>query len=745
MSSEGRTSDDTLGTLHALRRLERTEDRYRIGHAELLNQLKDARADAAEWKYRFEDVTRSLPVRLARSLDPILDRLCPEGSLRRRLWRYMLRPRSAPPTESGPPPAEQLILPMALEPVVSIIIPVHNQWPVTAHCLRSIAEDFPVVGYELIVVDDASTDETASRLGDVVGIRVVRLEENRGFLGAVNAGLEMARGRFVVLLNNDTSVQSGWLDALVRIAESDDTVGVVGAKLVYPDGRLQEAGGVIWNDASGHNYGRGEDPNDPRFNFLREVDYCSGACILVRRELLRTLGGLDPRFSPAYYEDTDLCFAARSLGYRVLYQPEAVVCHIEGGSHGTDITSGIKRYQSINREAFFEKWHSELQLQLDPTSTHVRVASWRTEVGRILVVDHQLPMPDHDSGSRRMSELLSLLKGIGFAVTFVPENGITIPRYRDHLQAQGIEVLGGPGDLDQYLQAVGPALRLAILSRPTVAWSMLPMLRSLAPEAKLIYDTVDLHFLRETRRAQIEGTLAAKRSAEFHHDMELALAHLVDMTWVVSEVEARALLDEDPNLSVQIIPNVHRPELPGPPFDHREGLLFVGSYPHAPNRDAAEWLVEEILPLVIEAIPDVTLDLVGSHPTEHIRALASEKVRVLGWVDDLEDIYHRVRLFVAPLRFGAGMKGKIGESLTYGVPVVTTHIGAEGMGLTNGQDVLIADDAETIAAAIVEAYGDGELWRKLAANGRNLVNETYAPIHVGEELRQILSSLGVLI
>ena len=732
--------------LRSLRIAQRSEERYRQSHAGLAAALHEAQDEAGRWRARCAELEQAISLRMEKRFRPVLERFVPVGSLRRRGCRRVLTALGLrPPRDGGATTAASPVptIPMALQPEVSIIIPVHNRWDLTAGCLRSIADAIAAVGYEVIVVDDASDDETPERLRGVVGVNVVRLDQNKGFLGAVNCGIDAARGRFIVLLNNDTLVQPGWLDALVRVAERDDMVGVVGAKLVYPDGRLQEAGGIIFRDGSGHNYGRDQDPDDPRFNFVREVDYCSGACLLVRRELLRSMGGLDTRFSPAYYEDTDLCFSARKLGYRVLYQPDAVVCHFEGASHGTDVSIGIKQYQAINMGTFQDKWAEELERHATHDPGHVRLASWRTDAGRVVVVDHQIPMPDHDSGSRRMLELLVLLQDLGFGVTFVPQNGVTIPQYRDHLQALGIEVLGGPGDLDRYLQEIGDGLPLAVLSRPTVAWANLPMFRSLVPGTKIVYDTVDLHFVRERRRADVEDDTGAHDSARFHYDMELTLARLADAVWVVSEDEQAMLLKEDSSLNVSVVPNIHREEPPGPAFEGREGLLFVGSFPHAPNRDAALWLAQEILPLVHESIPDVALYLVGSHPTDDILALDSADVHVLGWVSDLEDLYHRTRLFVAPIRYGAGMKGKIGESLAYGLPVVTTTLGSEGMRLEHGRDVLLADDAEGLARAAVAAYHDAPLWDRLAANGQRAITDQFSPSRVREELIGILDRLGV--
>lgn len=735
--------------LAAFRRSQHALDRHRRSHRAMADEVHALRVEVARWRQRAETLAASPAQAAVRRLRAAADRAAPAGTTRRAVGRALARgARRAlagrPAPGGGIPSVGTPVVPMALQPEVSIVVPVHDQWARTAACLASIAADPTAIGYEVVVVDDASTDDTVAMLPAVTGVVRVRLERNVGFVDAVNAGIERARGRYVVLLNNDTEVRPGWLDALVSTVESDPRIGVVGAKLVYPDGRLQEAGGIIWSDASGHNYGRDQDPADPRYDFVRDVDYCSGACLLVRAELLALTGGLDRRFRPAYYEDTDLCFAARRHGYRVVYQPAAEVCHFEGASHGTDVSSGTKRYQEVNRHVFAEKWADVLPAHGSPDHAHVRASSWRAPAGHCLVVDHALPMPDFDSGSRRMSELLGILGDLGFAVTFVPQNGIDLPDYRAPLAARGVEVLRSPADLDDYVKGVLPDLRLMVLSRPTVAWANYPMLRSLAPEALLVYDTVDLHYLREHRRAGTEADpWSATRSADFHYGMERSLVSLVDQVWVVSDVEADLLRSADPSLDVAVVPNVHREEPAGPPYEAREGLLFVGNYAHDPNRDAVDWLTREILPLVRRELGPVPVSLAGSRMTPEVESLAGDGVSALGWVPTLGGTYRRTRVFVAPLRYGAGMKGKVGEACAHGLPVVTTSVGVEGMGLVDGEEVLVADDAESFAAAVVRAYRDPDLWERLAAGGRAGVQRRLSPERVRADLAHILKAAGL--
>lgn len=245
-------------------------------------------------------------------------------------------------------------------PEVSVVIPMFNHVDMTLGCLRSLAAAGSQRGFEVIVVDDASTDEAIELVRKWPGIVYCRNETNLGFVDSSNAGAAVARGRSLVFLNNDTLVTAGWLDRMLDTLD-EPGVGLVGACLQYPDGILQEAGGIVFSDASGWNYGRGGNPADPRFCYRRETDYCSGAALAIPRTLFERLNGFASHYAPAYYEDTDLAMAVRACGSRVIYEPGAVVVHLEGVSAGTDTSSGMKAFQVSNRARFQERWKGELQ------------------------------------------------------------------------------------------------------------------------------------------------------------------------------------------------------------------------------------------------------------------------------------------------------------------------------------------------------------------------------------------------
>ncbi len=649
------------------------------------------------------------------------------------------------PLASG---ADELRVPQARAPRASIIVPVYNQLHLSLACLRALADCGDRTGFEVIVVDDGSSDASQRLLPSIPGVRYHRNARNLGFIGACNTGAELARGQFLVFLNNDTTVQPGWLDALLATFVAYPDTGLAGSKLVYPDGRLQEAGGIVFADGSGWNYERFADPSHPRFGFVREVDYCSGAAIALPRELFMRLGGFDMHYAPAYYEDTDLAMRVRQEGLKVRYQPASVVVHHEGGTAGTDIREGVKAYQVANHAKFLERWAETLRTSHMPPGSDPEVAADRSRgVGRgprVLVLDACTPTPDRDSGSMRMFALMRVLRQEGCSVVFFPENRAHDGRYTEALQQEGIEAWWHPhiADVPRWLTRHGAQFDLVIASRHYVLGPLLPLLRRHAPRAHLVFDTVDLHHLREQRQAELGDDPAQWRTAARTRRAELALIRQADTTWVVSEAERRLLADEVPEARIEVVSNIHDVQGPGPGWHEREGLLFVGSYRHPPNVDAARWLVAEILPRVRARLPDVVLHLVGGDAPDEVRALGQQPgVTFHDYVPDLLPLLESARVGLAPLRYGAGVKGKVNQALAHGLPVVATRCGVEGMHLVEGEDVLIADEAATFADAVVRLYGDEALWRRLAEGGLENTRRHFSTDTVRTTLRTLLDTL----
>jgi O-antigen biosynthesis protein len=645
--------------------------------------------------------------------------------------------RAAKPTEQAES-GHLAEFPVSQSPAISIIVPVFNQLRFTRACLASVQDNLEEQDIEVIVVDDCSTDNTREALSSVPGLVYIRNENNLGFVGSCNKGATQARGKYLLFLNNDTLVTPGWLSTLLQTFALESSAGLVGSKLIYPDGRLQEAGGIIWRDGSGWNLGKFKGPDEPEFNFMREVDYCSAASLMIRKSLFEQVEGFDPSFAPGYYEDTDLAFKVRAAGSKVLYQPLSEVIHFEGATGGTDLSAGAKKYQEINRSKFQEKWAEVLTTK----PANGDVASWeRLGPGckHILVIDHQVPMPDRDSGSVRMFQILTILGQLGHRVTFIPANLAHNPTYSDELRKRGIEVFMRPHlrDMEQYLQRHGIILDAVVLSRWGTAEKHLPAVRRYAGQSRIIFDTVDLHFVRTAREAKIARTAESINRARATQAQELELIGDVDETWVVSEVERQLLLQDWPDRKIEVVSNIVDVAEPRTSFSGRAGLLFIGSFLHPPNVDAVLFFANEIQPLLAQRIRGFRCYIIGNKPPPEIMALASDAIIVTGPVSDVRSYFESVRLSVAPIRYGAGVKGKINQSMGLGLPVVATSAAVEGMSLTNGEDVLVADDPAQFAECVIEVYNSEGIWTRLSTNGLETTRKLYSP----QVARQTLARL----
>ncbi|MBK1695572.1 hypothetical protein CKO09_12665 [Chromatium weissei] len=772
-----------LGDLTAQNAAERSEllARHRTEHAELTAKLerRDAeialiygsrswrltrpvrglgralRATRADWVALLQTVWQRLPIPTAaryqlkssvfRAAAPLF-----RGTSAYAAWIEQSRwANQSPPSfqkADAAPVVKNLRIPAgAAEPQVSVIIPVYNKLDYTLACLDSIAEQMPTAAIEVLVIDDGSSDDTERQLSARTDIRYLRNSCNLGFVGSCNRAATEARGEFLFFLNNDTVVLNGWLDALLHTFDCIPNVGLVGSKLIYPDGRLQEAGGIIWADGSGWNWGRLADPTAPEFNFLRDVDYCSGAAILIRRALFAELGGFDSRYAPAYYEDTDLAFAVRAHGLRVLYQPLSQVVHYEGVTAGTDLTSGMKAYQVRNQALFREKWATALALHGDAESRSPRFSADRRVVARMLVIDACTPTPDQDSGSLDLFNYLRLLLDFGYRVTFIPaSNLLHFGRYTADLQALGVECLYHPQltSIPQFLRERGTEFDAVMLLRVTVAFDLIGQVRTHCPRAKIIFNTVDLHFLREQRQAELLGT-ASRAQVETVKRQELAVMQQADTTIVISPVEQALLAQEVPNVRVRVIPILR--DIPGrrADFAQRNGLIFVGGFRHPPNVDAMQWFCAEIWPLIRRELPTLELRIVGSHLIPEVAALAGNGIQVLGFVEDIAPLFAQARLSIAPLRYGAGQKGKVVTSLSYGVPAVLTPVAAEGLGLNDDEGALIAATPSAFTAAVLRLYQDATLWQQLSDGGLARMEREFSVAANRDKLAELLTELDL--
>lgn len=686
-----------------------------------------------------------LPIKIKRSL------------LRKSLGlrTYFKRTR---PTEFPQPPSslkDQLQMLQYLyfhtsdQPLISILIPCFEQFSHTLHCLNSLKANPPSYPYEVIVVDDASVSNDYAALKTVTGLRLVRNTTNRGFIKSCNHAAALAMGEYIYFLNNDTLLLPGTIDELVKTFEFFPQTGLAGSRLIYPDGQLQEAGGIVWNDGSAGNVGRFDSAYKPAYSHLRIVDYCSGASLMVPRKLFLDEGGFNTAYAPAYYEDTDFAMRLKAKGYAIHYQPLSTLVHYEGISHGSNENTGLKRHQISNQAMFFEEWHIRLAKH-HPWGTQMQDAMARGIHGRVLLIDNSIPRPDRDAGSICVLNLMLLLRGMGFQPSFYPDNSNVVEeRYKSMCEGLGIEVLSAPyiKSLKKHLSSVGSRYDLVVLFRPDLAHERLPLIRRLCKKARIIYYPHDLHYWRFEREGAVKNQPALLSRAVTYRRVELANSRKSDTTIVLSIDEQQELMAAIPGASVELLPLVFKDSATVQGVSRinlrTENLIFIGNFNHSPNEDAMLFFCNEVLPLLLRDHPSVVVNIVGGSPTHAIEALAGPHVKVHGFIEDLDRFLDDMMISIVPLRYGAGVKGKIASAMRAALPVVSSSIGVEGIPVVDGKHVMVADSAESQAKAIGMLLGDPSLRLELGEAGCEFMNKNWGEQASFQALGKILKNLGL--
>jgi GT2 family glycosyltransferase/glycosyltransferase involved in cell wall biosynthesis len=575
------------------------------------------------------------------------------------------------------------------------------------------------LSFETIVLLNGADDATVADVQrGVRAAEVITSVANLGFGGGCNFAASTARSEYLVFLNDDTLVDPGWLEALVECADSDESIAAVGSRIRFPDGTLQEVGSILWSDGSTAPIGRGLPAGSSAYRFRRNVTYASACALLVRRTDFERVGGFDEAFFPAYYEDVDLCLRLAAIGKRITYEPNAEVVHFESRSSTSAFKSHLFRR---NQRRFAEKWKGTLRSFEQPSSTLSAVersidAAWGKR-SNVLVIDDRLPDAGLGSGYGRMMEMIADLEHTSFRVHFYA-TAQTDGDVRN-IGRFGVGVIARP--LSEELSDSHRRYDLAIISRPHNYERVVQLIRELQPACSICYDVESLFYRRIERQALIESddkvranlVLEAEAARRFETRIACEVDHLVCIS-----TDERSILESVPGHAPIdfIVPVARRIDVTTRKFAEREPLaILVAGWmagPNSPNADGLRWFAERVIPLLRARVPYAKVAVTGANPPPSLLKYASGALEFVGYVPDLSALYSRARVALSPLRFGAGVKIKTVEAIQYGVPVVATSVGAEGLDITCHEAVNIADDEEVFAHLVAGLLTEHEAWER---------------------------------
>lgn len=591
---------------------------------------------------------------------------------------------------------------------------------------------------DIIVLDDGTVEEVALLPTLVRNLNYLRMPPGQSLTVGRNEAAMTARGSFFIFLSPDARPAEGWMQVIRETFAREERAAAVGSSVLredgspHPCGLLLGAGGRIL-DAQGS-----DDPALPNGGFMREVDALGDFAFAVRGTDFIRAGGFDLGFGSAGAATFDLCMRLRRDGRTVLLQPSANV-HLSarGGLDDSRIICDLALPDEDSRR-LRARWVA------GPGEGGMPVRSSRT-VGHALVIDTLIPRPDEDAGSIATASQMMILRQLGYRVTFAASASEPPASSRaEDLRRQGVEFVAPPHykSVTEYLDEHGGDIDLVMVYRHENMRVLLDRIRSLAPNARTVFVPCDLHFLREERRQSVLGEVN-ERLIEELRSVELSCIAQSDATIVPSDHEMALLRPDVAADKVRLLRWITAVHPPVKPFSERAGLCFVAGFSHKPNQDGLMWFVQSILPEILARDPSIQLHIVGSNMPEQIRALVSPNIVVHGWVKSLEPIFERVRVSIAPLRYGAGFKGKVATSLSHGVPVVGTRVSFEGTGLKSSEGILAADAPAAFASAVLQVHDNEALWTKMSFQAIERCETLYSKSAAEEVFRSLLLDLDL--
>ncbi|OAI30444.1 hypothetical protein A1351_22860 [Methylosinus sp. R-45379] len=606
------------------------------------------------------------------------------------------------------------------EPNVSVIVVMHNEIFLTLNTLASLRANY-CGDIQLILVDSGSTDITIVERA-VIGAQIIRHEDNISYVRAVNAALKMVVSDYTLLINNDIELEHGALAAAMRRMQSNENIGAVGAKIVRTNGRLQEAGSIIYNDGYCAGYMRDGSQNTPETNFVREVDFCSAAFLLLRTSIFKRLGGFDLRFAPAYYEDADICLRMWHIGFHVIYDPAVVIRHFE---FGTSSAFGAKDLMmSNNRRIFYNKHKATLRYQRHRSNNTEIARFHRLPSRRILVIEDHVPLRHLGAGHTRTNDIIRAMNQLGYAITIYPM--IEMDYFMTDLYGEfpdNVEIIadGNVDKLPSFLERRAAYYeKIWICRTHNLDKSIDCIVDSTAKNhsVDIILDTEAISSVR-LHQQHINNGIISSTTLLDDISRELGKASSCRKIVAVSSNEA-ALIEACGFGAPLVVGHIRDLALTPSKWSERSDILFVGSFHGAdtPNYESVKWLCEDVLPILLRYIgSDAHITIVGyiapGIDLEYLRICRG--VQLFGYVDKLWDVYNAHRVFVAPTRIAAGIPYKVFEAASFGVPTVVSNVLNDQLGWKAGSETLAASpfDPDEFARAIARVYNDEAVWNSI--------------------------------
>ncbi|MCG8414864.1 MAG: glycosyltransferase, partial [Pseudomonadales bacterium] len=624
---------------------------------------------------------------------------------------------------------------------ISIVLVFYNQAHLSLLCLQSIIEHADT-SYEVIIVDNQSSDETPRLLEKIDNAKIIGNDSNVGFVQAVNQAAAAATGEHLLMLNNDALLEATTLSTALTTLQSASDIGAVGAKIKLRDGTMQEAGSIIWSDGACAGYGRGEDPLAYQFMMRRDVDYCSGAFLLMETALFRKLGCFDEDFAPAYYEESDFCIRLHEAGYRVVYEPNAQITHYEFASTGG--IAGASQLQQEHRNILCTKHPDYLRSRPGNDPANLLKARTANNHPNILIIDDRVPFPSLGAGYPRCSHILNTLATAPVNLTFYP---LLFPT-DDWQQVYGllspnIEVamgLGRSGLLDFLRERQGffQTIMVSRVHNMTIFNHIMADHPELLDDVQVIYDAEAVSAPREILRRRLWGEQISKE--EEHAEIAEELKQASEAQKVVAVSDQEAELYHQHGIAQTTVLG-HRLDLNATEktFSERNGMLFVGALRDegSPNVDSLLWFLINCLPLIEADDSQLTLYVVGDNTVPSLATVAKDNVVFTGRLESIDEYYNSCRLFIAPTRFAAGIPHKVHEAASMGLPSVTTSLLAKQLNWTDEKQLLCADTAADFAKQCLRLHSNEVLWNGIRQAGLSAIEEDCSPAAFRSSLMQL--------